>query len=68
MLPPGAHLQVQRLALPRENIHAATFAAATGSKGLAPTYPARTLFAAQVVGMNWKSPESAWVGLYALGS
>ena len=29
------------------------FAAATGSNGLVPANPARTLFAAQVLGRNW---------------
>jgi hypothetical protein len=39
-------------------MYAATFALATGSKTLAPAYPARTLFAAQVAGMNWKRPDA----------
>jgi hypothetical protein len=39
-------------------MNAAVFAFATGSKTLAPAYPARTLFAAQVAGMNWKRPAA----------
>ena len=54
----AAHLHDQRFAEPRANIHAATFAEATGSNGLAPPYPALKLFDAQVRGMNWKSPEA----------
>jgi len=55
------------LADPRANIHAATFAEATGSNGLAPAYPARALFTDQVDGTNWKSPDAPDVALYALG-
>src|SRR5207237_117700 len=60
------HLQVHWPAEPRANIHAATFAAAAGSNALAPANPARTLFAAQVAGMNWKSPDAP-DGLTAFG-
>jgi hypothetical protein len=60
------HLHTHWPAWPRANIQAATFAEATGSKTLAPAYPARTPFAAQVLGRNWKSPDAP-EALYAPG-
>jgi hypothetical protein len=50
-----------------ENMYAAVFAFATGSKTLAPAYPARTLFGAQVVARNWKRPDAPDDALKALG-
>ena len=61
------YLQVHCPDWPIANIQAATFAEATGSNTLAPAYPARTLFAAHVAGMNWKSPEAPDDALYAPG-